>query len=361
VWCPESRRVVEEVCKRVAEGVKGFREAANTVKGLVGGRATCIEDSGRELMKRGDLEECVEALESIDPEELRGDRFALELLFSMLFTYYRRLRIEDKMENLLKIYEKYLRDTPIYLHARAMWVEKSSIAPFEDRLLLAISYELKALELDPDYIGAQHKLADLVVQALEEGWTIGDCPRLEHRCVPRSLVAKCREYLRSMAYELGYPRAYYTLARYNIIEGNYAKAIELLSQAIRLEPANTKDYSFRLAEYYNTLLLARSLQRIERSIASLNRGIEEQYREMASRMAEKIEGYESRLLSFISIFTAIITIVFTFAFAVSSSQLSFTEALYLEIIMILSIITLIIILLSKLEGKRYNRERERQP
>lgn len=74
-------------------------------------------------MKRGDLEECVEALESIDPEGLRGDEFAQELLFSMLFTYYRRLRVEDKMEALLEAYEKYLRDTPVYLHARAMWIE----------------------------------------------------------------------------------------------------------------------------------------------------------------------------------------------------------------------------------------------
>ena len=74
-------------------------------------------------MKRGDLEECIKALEFIDPEELKETGSRWNSSSQCYSPIIRRLRIKDGMKALLALleaYEKYLRSTPIYLHARAM-------------------------------------------------------------------------------------------------------------------------------------------------------------------------------------------------------------------------------------------------
>lgn len=214
--------------------------------------STCIEDIGRQFLKMAKAEYCIKELESIN---ICGNENKLVLLtlFSILFTYYRRLRIEDKIEYILNKFKNIIEDSPIYIHAKAMWIEKSNLATFNDRLLLSIKYELRALQKDPNYIGAQHKLADLVVQALEEGWQVSSCAEPDIGCIPEHLLVVSKNYLRKLAYENNYSRAYYTLARFYIIEKEYDKAVDLLGRAISLEPASTKDYNLRLAEYYNML------------------------------------------------------------------------------------------------------------
>ncbi len=359
MWCRESSAVASLLCKRVVESNSDPLEAVSlAVDRLSVFTATCVEDVGRQVLSLSEGERCVEALAKAvkaveDPGLLSslGERAAL-LLFAVLFTYYRRLRMEDKMEEVLRRFERILSGSPLYLHAKAMWIEKSDVAPFGERLLLALKYELEALKRDPDYVGAQHKLADLVVQALEEGWRPGPCREPDEGCVPEELVARAKNYLRRLAFELGYARAYYTLARFHIIEGDYDRAVELLSSAIRLEPAEARDYSLRLAEYYNTMFLARNIKRIEEAMERLARAHKRALRASMDEFSEHLRRYEARILTLISVYVGLITIIFTFVTLAESPRLSFTEALILEALIIAAVLFILLLVMRSLNTKR---------
>ncbi len=346
LWCEISKKIAWEICDNILSGSSPLEVVSDIASNFKDLSSTCLEDIGRQILGFPESEKCIGSMEkTLMSVDVTGvDRYVILILFSILFTYYRRLRIEDKMDRLLKKFKDYIDDTPIYVHAKAMWIEKSNIAPINNRLLLAIEYELEALRRDPDYIGAQHKLADLVVQALEENWELGECKEPDVGCIPIEIVSKLKNYLRKLAFENQYPRAYYTLARFSIVEGKYDEAVDLIGNAIRLEPPSTKDYNLRLSEYYNTLLLARSLKRIESNIDKITGSIKEDLKDIILRFNDQLRIHESRIFTIISVYIGMITIIFTFTSITSMSKLLFREALILEIIITMILLVLIIYL-----------------
>jgi len=317
---------------------------------------SCVEELSRTFMSYKDVTNCINKLYNNVKKDIleeisktNNGFYELKIYFLLLFTYYRRQKQVTEMNNLIQLFTSHLNDTPVMLHARAMYYEKNpeNYENMNAKLIVPIRLEIQALEKDSDYFYAKHKFADLIAKLLEYGANVVDedgCSELSVQKLSRCYLTKAENYLNDIIAENNrYARAYYTLAQIYMLTNRYNEAEESVLNAIDYEDETSKDYERRLTDYFILRQNIRTLRRSHNLIQKESIRLDSKLRETERKIFDAIRNNEERVERRFSLFIAITSILLTYLYATGKAVMNISQLLLITLLMYSSIIIVLII------------------
>ena len=249
--------------------------------------------------------------------EDRQLRFAA---FYSLVVYYRRYKLNSRLEPLVNEYGGQFTSKPLYKFTMStIYKNKGS----RNELNLALQYAQEAIEQVVNYPGYFNNYAEIVAHALEEGIKLDD---------KEKTISKAFLYInKAIIINNKYAKYYCNLGRLQYCTGEFTEAKASILKAIDLEDNSKRDYAIRIADYQYYLLKCQSTESLTKLTETVNEKTLEIHT-IKNELEKSMEKEKNKSLESLVFFTAIITFIVSTIQIASKSK--FNEAVSLILVMV---------------------------
>lgn len=224
--------------------------------------------------------------------------------FYSLVVYYRRYKLNGRLEPLINAYGSQFNDKPLYKFTMSTYYRNKG---GRNDLNIALQFAQEAIDQTVNYPGYFNNYAEIVAQSLEEGI------KFDHI---NEIIPKAFQYInKAIMINNTYAKYYCTLGRLQYCTGEYHDGKANILTAIDYEDNSKKDYAIRIADYQYFLLKCYSVE----SVTTLKKTIDEktkEIQEIKNELQRNMQEEKNKVLELIGFFTGII------AFIVSTVQIA---------------------------------------